>query len=88
MIKKTEEGFGYRESKLGLVREQQTCGEHQPAIIVLFITAKNWMPRLYHQERTGCIKAESSLQCTEVRMMYAALGLIKDDCFIVNDIHF
>ena len=33
-------------------------------------------------------KVESSLQCTEVRMMYAALGLIKDDCFIVNDIHF
>lgn len=33
-------------------------------------------------------KAESSLQCTEVRRMYAALGLIKDDCFIVNDIHF
>lgn len=68
--------------------EQQTCGEHQPAIIVLFITAKKLDATSIPSGEDWLNKAESSLQCTEVRRMYAALGLIKDDCFIVNDIHF
>ena len=86
--KKTEGGLGYRESKLRLVCEQQKCGDHRRAIVVLFITPKNWMLLRCCLKGTHRVKLKPSLQHTALKRMCTILALIKDDCFMFNGIHF